>query len=136
MHQAHHATFAFLDTLHFRRVNPHSQLCCTECIATKQSCRRLHGHQILTLFVSNPWVSIRHPSHTHTPVNAVVGSETESVWGTGVRLESGLESGIFAHTGDMCCELLRQSQRYPGPNSTQAPHTYSVTQPLPSHVYL
>ena len=31
---------------------------------------------------------------------------------------------------------LRQSQRYPGCMSTQVPHTYSVTQPLSSHVYL
>ena len=63
----------------------------------------MFGHHILTLFVSNPWVSIRHPSHAHTPVNAVVGSETESVWGTGVRLEAGLESGIFASS--LICNL-------------------------------
>jgi len=31
---------------------------------------------------------------------------------------------------------LRPSQRYPGFKSTQVPHTYSVTQALPSHVYL
>jgi hypothetical protein len=31
---------------------------------------------------------------------------------------------------------FRQSQRYPGFKSTQVPHTYAVTQPLPSHVYL
>ena len=31
---------------------------------------------------------------------------------------------------------LWQSQRYPGVKSTQVPHTYSVTQPLPPHVYL
>ena len=31
---------------------------------------------------------------------------------------------------------LRQSYRYPGLKFTQVPHTYSVTQPLPSRVYL
>ena len=31
---------------------------------------------------------------------------------------------------------LRQSETYPGLKSTQAPHTYSVTQPRPSRVYL
>ena len=31
---------------------------------------------------------------------------------------------------------LRQSERYPGLKSTQVPHTYSVTQRRPSHVYL
>ena len=49
------------------------------------------------------FLMIRHPSHTHTPVNAVVGSETESAWGTGVRLEAGLESGIFA--SNLICNL-------------------------------
>ena len=87
MHPAHHATFAFLDTLSFRRVKPQSILLCRmEYIATMKSCRQLHGHQILTLFVCNSWVSTQTPI-PHTPVNAVVGSETESVWGTGVGLE-------------------------------------------------
>ena len=41
-------------------------------------------------------------------------------------------SGLMLSTS----ATLRQSQRYPGRLSTQVPHTYSVTQPLPSHVYL
>ena len=41
-------------------------------------------------------------------------------------------SGLMLSTS----ATLRQSQRYPGVKSTQVPHTYSVIQPLSSHVYL
>ena len=81
--------------------------------------------------------------HTGTPhvfchTTTTIACVFVKIWATYNRCISRLHTQTQHFSGFMLSTSarLRQSKTYPGLKSTQVPHTYSVTQPLPSHVYL
>ena len=81
--------------------------------------------------------------HTGTPhiichTTTVIACVFVKMWAVKNRQISRLHTRTRHFSGVMLSTSvkLRQSYRYPGLKSTQVPHTCSVIQPLPSHVYL
>ena len=77
-------------------------------------------------------------THMFCHTTTVIACVSVKMWAVKNRSKSRLYTRTRHFSGVMLSTSakLRQSYRYPGLKSTQVPHTCSVIQPLPSHVYL